>query len=407
MLKNLKKLFTAIFFEKNLAIAFTLLFISDSLSKIGEVLSLPIVNTALVFKVIFQFFLFFYIVKTADRVTLKIFLNIILLFLIFIIGHVFMTSKELIWIRIFKNLKNFNWYIYIFILQAAISTFLLKSNFKKELKALFKVFEKIFYINCICILVGILFNLEIFKAYFHTGRFGFNGLLRNATHASFIFIIFILYFHYKVKKEKTLKSKFQLSIALFICLALTTKAVLLFILIYSFYSIIIFKKYYYLTIPILFISSIIIWFDDFMELFVKRYSPILFDVYKNDGLVTMLFSFRDKAITEKFLPYIQDNWTFGNYIFGGAEFNLQRTEFELLDLYWLFGVGLIIYLYSFSKFIISFKLIWNEFPILIMITIIFLAGSFFSSAPVTAFLLVFILFYKYNYEKIVERNLLL
>ncbi len=146
---------------------------------------------------------------------------------------------------------------------------------------------------------------------------------------------------------------------------------------------------------LLLISISISLFFDFLFGYFKIYYPVLYSVYKENDVFTMLFSLRNISFSQNFIPYIKNNWTFINYLFGGAEFNKHRVEFEIVDFFWFFGiVGTIIFFYIINKCVIRFKSILEYKPIIIIIFITNLAGSFFSSVPVITFFYVLILYVK-------------
>jgi hypothetical protein len=126
----------------------------------------------------------------------------------------------------------------------------------------------------------------------------------------------------------------------------------------------------------------------------------LSNVLEKKGMLTMLFSYRNLLFTDCFIPYITENWTLLNFIFGGAEFNLYRTELELIDLFWFFGVfGSAIYLYLLNNYFLDIKNLIKIKPVMFIFFISLLAGSFLSSVPVMTFLfvLLFLLLSYYIY----------
>ncbi|WP_158629439.1 hypothetical protein [Flavobacterium microcysteis] len=375
---------------------FIILYLTDAISKIGDFYQSNISYTAIIIKIVLQIVLFLKINKERNFEAIRILKIVSFLSIVFLLGQFFSNSEVPFLNRVFSNLKILNWYLSIFILYAGAITFLsANSNRKDEIKSLFLAFEWIFYFNSLLMLIGFFFDIEIFKAYYYSNRFGFNGLIRNATHASYICIIYIIYFYISYKDKPSKTSGILLLISVFVSLLLGTKAVLLFLFLLSIYWLISLRKYLLIITFSSLLVIFILFFDKFMNGFIKEHSYVLYDVYKKDGIITMLFSYRNESILKEFYPYITQNWTTFNYIFGGAEFNLHRTEFEFLDLFWFFGIaGMMFYLYAFLKHILNFKIFLTHIPIILLFIIIFLAGSFFSSITTMTFFLALIVFLK-------------
>jgi hypothetical protein len=130
-------------------------------------------------------------------------------------------------------------------------------------------------------------------------------------------------------------------------------------------------------------------FDFIIQNVLKPHFKVLFDVYIDKGLFTMLFSYRNESIELLFIPYVKNHWDITNIFFGGAEFNFFRTELEVIDFIWFFGFfGTILYFFFWNKYIYSLKKIIQHSPYLIILLISIIAGSFFSSVPVITFLAV-------------------
>jgi hypothetical protein len=378
---------------------FLLLITTDFISKIGAHQDNVFRNSSVILKILFQLSIVIYIAKYAVGDGFKILKFIVIIGLSFLIGQFVSKSDTSFVSRVIDNSKVLNWYLFIFILAAGYRTFEKKSNLINAQKEnLFQVFEIVFILNSICIIIGTLFSFDLFASY-NYGRFGYNGFLRNPTHASFIYIIYFIYFYYKYVLSPTNKYKYLLISSFFIPFLLGTKAVVFFLGLFLIYYILKKKLYQFLIVGLIVFILAVINFDFFLNTFIKKYFLVLYKAYHENGLLSMLFSLRNESIQNVFIPYITKYWTFLNPFFGGAEFNLYRTELEIIDFFWFFGIlGTAIYFFIFNKFVIGKEFFIRFKLLLLLLLVVFLAGSFFSSAPVMLFFYVLCLFLKDIYS---------
>ena len=373
-----------------LGICLLSLFILDFISKCSFYYAPQCQDVSSIIKFVFQIIIIFLIVIKKDVLTTKILSYFFFFFFFFLLGHFFLKSNNTFMTRILGNIRVLNWYLFIFIISAGTKFYLQDStNCKQHKKQLFDAFELIFYINSIFIIIGFAFNLFIFLAYPTSNRFGYIGLLRNVTHASYIYMIFITFFYYKYTATKSRYNLILLYSSVLICFLIATKALILFITLFAFYIIFSKKLWRMLLVFSFGIITLFYHFDFIIQNILKPHFKVLYDVYMDKGLFTMLFSFRNESIELLFIPYVKEHWNIGNVLFGGAEFNRFRTELEVIDFLWFFGVlGTILYFIFWNRYVFSFKNIIKHKPYLIIFLISIVAGSFFSSIPVISFLVV-------------------
>jgi hypothetical protein len=388
-----------------LGICLLSLFIFDFISKCSFYFVPYYQDLSSIIKFVFQIIIVVYILLKKDYFTLKKLSFLSILFAGFLLGHFFLKSNTPVIFRVLNNIKIFNWYLFIYIITAGLKSYLQNSTDRiQKQQQLFDAFELIFYINSLFIFLGFVFNIYIFLAYPNSNRFGFIGLLRNVTHTSYIYMIFITYFYYKYKVNKDKHNIILLLIAILICFLIATKALILFIILFIFYIIVANKLWHILIAFSVGIMALLYNIDVIIQNVLKPYFKVLYDVYIDKGLFTMLFSFRNESIDLLFIPYVKNHWKMGNLFFGGAEFNCFRTELELIDFVWFFGfLGTILYFYFWHKYIFSFRKIIMHKPYLIIFIISIVAGSFFSSVPVITFLAVLNL-YLSNEDKVIKFN---
>lgn len=363
---------------KNVIITFIISFFTISfLSHLISFYNINIPNRlTLLVNLFFEIFLAFCLFKV--KINYKTYLQVALLFISFFIGQYLLNFKfldlnNLYSEAIYGDILQINNYILIFFFAAIFE----RINNKKEI--IFKVLNIIkyfIYFNSILVLLGFIFNLEVFKSYPNTPRFGYMGLILTNTFAQFIYIILITYCYKQYQVNKSTIKSIELIYLCLIALLLGKKAIVLFLLLLIIYHFCFFHKHkkwftlLTLTSIILIIvnKSLIIkhlveWFP-----FWKR-----FDI--NKDLLTVLSSLRDIRF-ENFILFIKTNWTTLNYVFGGVNFPDSRVEMAVVDLYMFFGfVGLIIYYNLFRGF---FKNIQIKDVVLLLFTLIIasLTGSF-------------------------------
>ncbi len=275
------------------------------------------------------------------------------------------------------SLYYLNRFIYPFVF---IFSFLsLKDNNKIATVSL-AIIEWLLIGNAILMLLGLVFNIELFSSYAHSERFGYDGLFNKINETSYLYTILIAHRYYKTihRKEKV----YKLIIAIAISFLLGAKAILFFLgLLLLFHLIFIarFKQIYRIAIiPILTVG--IIFFTDIAS-FLFKLSPFWENLGKQYTPTTLLFSTRDIMLANN-MAYISQNWSFINYLIGGPYYtaNFFNIEMDLPDLVLFFGViGAIIYLILLKK--IYFKnntSLINSLLFLIVLTGFFAGGLFLS-----------------------------
>ena len=252
----------------------------------------------------------------------------------------------------------------------------------KKLNSIINILIKFALINLVFIVIGFIFDINIFKSYPNTVRFGYNGLLpiQGAGSFFYIFILSVIYYRYYKEYTSGLKvSKYTYLQLGFILLGSTlvgTKAILLFAL-----FLFLIDVYFRLGKKILVISGIVI----SSILFFVFLDPIIFamlrffnlheSLYLDNSIWTFLTSKRDMLL-EQAVQYITENWDIANYILGGIDFKQIRVEFEVVDLFLFFGLGgIIIYIFLFKKILYSKSLMVYNALLTSVLLISFLSGN--------------------------------
>ena len=252
---------------------------------------------------------------------------------------------------------------------------------EKDQILIFKIFEWGMIVNSGLIILGYLGDISIFESY-RGERFGYSGLFLSPGVASYAYLLTLFYFVIGAKASVWRNWKFAF---IFIsCLLIGTKAIYLGQIVVLIYLLSLLQfRFKNLLIAITLLMSLVATYFFFFEygLFNK--------VRESEGLLSALLSYRDKLLIENTIPYVQENWTFLNYLFGGVSNYDMRSQMEIIDLFFFWGgIGGLVYLMSFIKTYVTFrmsKMLW-VFALLFII-IIFLAGNFFVYSTITIFLL--------------------
>lgn len=222
-------------------------------------------------------------------------------------------------------------YIILFIAFPVFYHLVSMTNFK-TLAALHKLFRYVIAINAILILVGLIFDIHIFKTY-KANRFGFNGMLLSQGFTPFLYLCAsILFWH--------LKDKLMLLVTLFIAVLSGIKGVYLAEFM-AFALIVVFDKnlgrtFKIRTISIMSLGLVLI------TIATLSLSPFK-EIIKSEGILTAIFSYRLDNLNRLLSTMTAENY---NVLIGIIELEKVRLELQIVDILLFFGViGLIIYLY--------------------------------------------------------------
>lgn len=282
-------------------------------------------------------------------------------------------------------------YVYVFLF---IGVFKIIGS-KQLIQYFFKCILWLFILNSFLVVIGFIFNIEFFKTYFFSDRFGYSGFLSSV----YIYCFLILYLYKEFKRKKI--NIFMLLYCIIISLLMGKKAMLFFNIMFI-GSVILFefKDFRKLIIFSFFIIGMLLglFFHEIMG-YVIQYFPFWNDIYIEKGGFAVLSSLR----TEIFMDYIQQiesNWSFWNYLFGGLNFPDYWVEFELVSLITLFGIfGTSIYVYFLR---IQFMNLPKKDLVLIALvfcTALLMGGFFIDIYVITMFCL--FIFYLKDYNRII------
>ena len=262
----------------------------------------------------------------------------------------------------------------------------------RQKQIFFIVFEYIILFNSLVILIGFLFNIQIFNTYLYSGvRFGYNGLIVTSATSSYLYSITLIYLLSKYKKA--VFKKIPNLIIIFSMFFIGTKVSYLFL--FSFFATFIWaytsinKK---TVICFLSIFGILIIYLFFFKLGVFN------QIRQTDGLLSSLMSYRDVLFLKHTLPYIKEHWSIVNYLFGGVSDLSTKSQIEFIDIFYFFGViGGLLYYQLFFKAFLTFKTTVYIYILLsILFIIVLLAGNLFSYPSIAIYIVILREHLKYN-----------
>lgn len=371
--------------SENLSILILVLFfLSEACTTIAYKSRFSFYNYSLLIKTVFLLLFFVGVLKTGIQ-NKKILVFLSTIALVFLIGQ-FSFNNFSFGKNFFTNSVIFGRYIFVFIVLLFLTD---KKNRFSPL--LYTVYEKIVIINCILVLLTIVFDISVFKTYYY--RFGASGVFMTPSMITYFNALALTYFaqQYVYRNKKYL----ELILVVIACLLSGTKALLLFVALTGIHVFIIKQLYrnkvFYASIVALFAGLYV--FRDSVLSIVNKNTKLLTDVYHEDGWITALTSYRDQNLKEDFLPVIQEKWNLLNYSFGGTDFEIYRVEFEPFDVFLFFGIiGTLWFFNSYFRNIMNFTQfdIFGKIQMVFLLIIVVMSGNFFNNAPVAMYLLIVI-----------------
>lgn len=306
----------------------------------------------------------------------KLFLSLVGLCLIFAIGqwqliegfsrdNLLYLSKFLFPILLFSLFKEVKW---------------------RPSNKLFSVYEFLVLLNSCLIIIGFIFSINYFKTY-AGARFGYSGLMISSATATYFYSIAIFYFFRRYKEKAIQKWKFFGCVLASVFVG--TKSIYLFLVLLAVFYIIRYVRSKNLKYVFLFIvASLAMGFS----IYLFYINPVFSRIRISVGILSSILSYRDQLFMERTLPFIEENWSVLNYLFGGVADFETRPQLEFFDLFYFWGIGgsliyLFLYYYSYKPLKLpKQEVLFFSFSLII---IMFLAGNFFYNASIPIYLLIF------------------
>lgn len=359
--------------EFTLTILLVLFYLSESLNKYyifvygEETFVARIIKAALLFICLTQL-----ILNKGNKQNLGLIASLII---IFVIGQLSLNHS-------FDNLVVLNFVKYLFPL-VLFAYFNETKQSKKAVSLLINVFEKIIFLNSTLILIGFFGNVYFFETY-KGSRFGFNGFLVSSATSTYFYITVL--FHYFIRYKTRIFYDVKRLIIFLSILLVGTKSLYIFLILFFFIYVSIYAERRIKTFILLLLLFLLIttgyYFIFEAEIFNK--------ISEEKGILASFTSLRSVILNEKMIPFIDQNWSLKNYLFGGINDISTRPQMALFDLFYFFGaIGTLVYLLSYYKNYFNFnssKITIIFFVIIFLIS--FMAGNFFINATTAIYLLI-------------------
>lgn len=362
-------------------------FISDACNKILLYLQVDINRVAIVFRAIYEILFMGLILLFLNKARLTFIKVFISLFILFFLGQIMVSSRFNVEYNYLENVLNFNKYFFAFIIFFAIY----KLQYHHRFTEIISLLERIFIFNSVCVILGFLFSIELFRTYLDQPyRYGYSGFIPAQNEATLFFIIGISYFYYKKYKLDLRTKGFWLVSGS--SLLVGTKGIYVFIILLIIYHFLSNSGLKTKLLSAIFLAAVTFALSIFLKTETAQ-TMLAYFIAKTEqgGITDMLLSGRVTSLTEK-ARSILGNWNVFNYLFGGQDQNRFAVEMDFLDLFFFFGaVGSVIYLmlYFFTFFKLQRNNTFQYFFIFSFFVLAFFGGHFFFSTTNALYLCLF------------------
>jgi hypothetical protein len=266
-----------------------------------------------------------------------------------------------------------------------------------------KVFERFLYFNSALIVIGAIFKIPLFASYNlkelvemgYDLRFGYKGLIFGINEVTGVYFLGLAYAFREVFVNED-KTKVYLLLIVIIGALLTGSkgSILAFVILTAYYMARYkFRFFLLLIFPTIIFGIYYLVTNDIFELITTKLNVSFAENGAGtdtplDALLTLLTSNRNIYISYNW-QYMLRNWSVLNWIFGDG---VLGSETDLVDLYYLFGFGSVIYLYFYKKmFFAAGKNKNTKYIFAFLLLLAFTGGHFIRSAVVPIFLGLYII----------------
>lgn len=387
------------FIDKILILSISLFFVGDFLAKISNVyLDGWFHRIGGLLKLGFEILLISYLVFNIRKRKILIYPTVLLgcYFLGFLVLR--KPLKEIFNSWSTGNLYYLNSFLFIFLFIATTKVVEIKSD---TFHKIFKIFKIILYINSVFIIFGVLFQIELFRTYPYSARFGYNGFFAKNGEVTYFYMLLLLKLYYDNIKNKH-RNLLEIFLIIFVTVFIGKKVMFLFVGLLALFHFLYLhkKKNTYRLISVLLIA-LIIFFREFIFNSIINYSSFWAGIYEKHGLLGALTSTRSQLL-ERAIKHINESWNYLNYFFGGINYRLYKVEFDFVDIFLFFGlIGLITYIYFLKNFFYEKgNKIKNTLLIILLICAAVSGGLFFSVSSMVLFYITFSVIGSVNNEKV-------
>ncbi|MDC7996784.1 hypothetical protein [Gilvibacter sediminis] len=253
---------------------------------------------------------------------------------------------------------------------------------EKGHNSVFRFFEVFLWVNFALMIIGLITDIYVLKTYLGD-RFGYNGMLITSATSTYVYLVALGYCYFKDCHGYWRNPLFWIVVLSSLLVGTKTLylGLVLFAILLFLFSSFRYKKQFLAVGIVGLIAS-------FYVLFYQV--PMFSQIREEQGLVTAVLSYRDQLFLNQTWPYIQEQWGALNYLFGGvSDFGL-RSQMDLVDLVFFWGVlGALVYLAVYVKGYFNFKLQKVHYAYFILLGIaVLISGNFFTYTSIPVYLLI-------------------
>jgi len=227
-----------------------------------------------------------------------------------------------------------------------------------------KILKYFLLINFFAVIIGFVFNLDIFLTYGNL-RFGFNGLLLNQMQTPYFYICALFIFYNN--------KDYLLVLLISFCMLFSgVKASIFGLFLFIFFTIITIKIKNNIKLYLIFLTFLIF-------LFVLYYlfnTQIFKTIIVNEGIITAITSYRNINFENVLSQITKNNF---NILIGTTGLQNFRTEFGVIDVILYFGfVGLVFYFLLIKDLFLKFAdSQYSKIFIVVILLTMAMSGNFF------------------------------
>ncbi len=244
-----------------------------------------------------------------------------------------------------------------------------------------KVFKIFLALNSVLILLNLMTDFAWALTYFKGSRFGHQGVLLYHAESAYIYFLGVALFLFEFRRNQSKVNLLLLILNIAAALLLGTKKSYMLIGLLTLYVLYQYRRSVTMYIISAVTAVMVFVSREVIDRLLSEQFKVLYRVYENDGLLSMLLSYRNELFLNNTLPFIRSEWKILNVLFGGPKLHEYRSEMELVDLFLFVGIaGILLYaiwFYWLNKLLV--KTVYGKYLLLCLIATALLSGNLLAS----------------------------
>lgn len=313
-----------------------LMFIADGANRVLIYLDAPFQRVSILVRLCAQ--MFFLLLLLRKRQGIKVWALMFFFYAVFLLGSIAAVGlyEAYDWV---ENFAMVNKALFFFVCWETFRQYFQTEGARRKL---FKVFEILVGVEVLSVLIGYVFDLEVFASYQGFRRFGFKGLIPAQNEVSGFFVIAFFYFLWKVIDSR--QGGVKLIVILIAALLTGTKVTLLLPIALSLYIIrwLVNLRVSKVTLSIIAIVLALVVFAILqMDYILARIAPTIsyYSYTLGEGYSYFdLFASGRHFRVETFVSEFLSQFGFFNYLFGGHDLTALSVESDPVNVFARFGL---------------------------------------------------------------------